>query len=111
MSRRDGLLSNSGSLVDVEKAEKGDGCSYDSVKYRVMKPLCVVFESVADRQHFVRLFCNYKRMYHESRIRNELLYEYRHDQKKGYVTWLAAEVEMGEGVKCRLRFEACIHAN
>lgn len=25
MSRRDGLLSNSGSLVDVEKAEKGDG--------------------------------------------------------------------------------------
>lgn len=111
MSRRDDLLSNPGSLVDVEKAEKGDGCRYDSVKYRVMKPLCVVFESVADRQHFVRLFCNYKRMYHESRIRNELLYEYRHDQKKGYVTWLAAEVGMSEGVKCRLRSEACIRAN
>lgn len=76
-----------------------------------MKPLCVLFESVADRQHFVRVFCNYKRMYHELRIRNELIYEFRHDQKKGYVTWLAAEVGMQRRVKRRLRFEACIPAS
>ena len=68
------------------------GHRYDSVKYRVMKPLSVFFESVSDRQHFIRLFCNYKRLYHQTRIRDELMYEFKHDQRRGCVTWLAAEV-------------------
>ena len=110
MQGRDDFLSDPRSTVDVESGDEVGG-RYDSVKYRLMKPLHVLFESVADRQHFLRLFCNYKRMYHETRIRNELLYEYRHDQKKGYITWLAAEVEIEERVKRRLRFEAFSLAN